>query len=171
MAHGVTGQTADRTTYNLQSPAPLPLRRQQHPFGSSLSSGNYVLPLLSLPRLFTPCGGLLLVDEYERMTPEVVEAIKAAVREALSADSGKKYIDVSRIPLICQSIVGIHDTLTEMKADSKEIKENITRLDEKFAAKKDFNLVQRVVFGGILIILTGVMIALMVKIIPGFRLN
>lgn len=111
------------------------------------------------------------MDEYERMTPEVVEAIKAAVREALSADSGKKYIDVSRIPLICQSIVGIHDTLTEMKADSKEIKENITRLDEKFAAKKDFNLVQRVVFGGILIILTGVMIALMVKIIPGFRLN
>ncbi len=49
------------------------------------------------------------------MTPEIQQAITDAVVKAFSVgiDNGR-YIDVSRIPLICQSIVGIDSKLEEI---------------------------------------------------------
>jgi hypothetical protein len=48
------------------------------------------------------------------MTDE--ERVVAAVKRALSEKmDGSRYIDVSRIPLICQNIDGIHTTLKDMQ--------------------------------------------------------
>lgn len=49
------------------------------------------------------------------MEPQLKKDIAEAVKEGFSAgvDSGR-YIDVTRIPLICQSIVGIDKKLDEL---------------------------------------------------------
>ena len=54
------------------------------------------------------------------MDEKVVREIRGAVEDAFSAKVlDKRYIDVSRIPLICQSIIGIDNRL-------KNIEGNIT---------------------------------------------
>lgn len=90
------------------------------------------------------------------MTPEIKTAIKEAVFEALSADSGKKYIDVSRIPLICQSIVGIHQSLEDLN----------TKVDDKFVTNDQFWPVKTVVYGIVALALLGVFGAIIVMAIP-----
>ena len=46
------------------------------------------------------------------MEKDVEQRIEAAVQRAFSAGVGdKRYIDITRIPLICQSIVGINSRL------------------------------------------------------------
>lgn len=86
------------------------------------------------------------------MEPATFDAIKKAVQEAFSAEGGdKRFIDVSRVPLICQAIVGIHD-------DIKDIKD---KLDQKFVTRESFTPVQRVVYGLVGLILTAVMLAIL----------
>lgn len=57
------------------------------------------------------------------------EQIREAVQEAFSAGIGEgRYIDVTRVPLICQSIVGIDKKLEEMSKDMKESRDDISTL-------------------------------------------
>lgn len=75
---------------------------------------------------------------------EIREAVQEAVQEAFSASvSDGRYIDVSRIPLICQSIVQIGKDIAEMK-------ENLT-------SKEEFWPVKTLVYG-----ITGLMLAAVV---------
>ena len=75
------------------------------------------------------------------------QQIKEAVIEAFSAgvDNGR-YIDITRIPLICQSIVGIDNKLTDL---SKTI-------DEKLVTQDQFWPVKALVFGTVGLLGTGV---------------
>ena len=71
------------------------------------------------------------------------EVIQEAVTEALNRGAkDKKYVDVGRIPFICDDIRGIHSALKEV------------------VTKDDFILVRNIVFGFITIIVLAFMGAL-----------
>ena len=84
------------------------------------------------------------------------DAIEDAVQRAFAAGVGeKRYIDVSRIPLICQSIVGIGTRLASI--DEK--------LEKNFVTKDQFGPVKAIVYGAASIILTTVFGALIALVI------
>ena len=57
------------------------------------------------------------------MDEQLKKEIRQAVEDAFSASvSDKRYIDVSRIPLICQSVVEIHSSLNKINSDMWWIK-------------------------------------------------
>lgn len=81
------------------------------------------------------------------MDEQTKEEIKKAVIEAFSAGvDNKRYIDVSRIPLICQSIVGIDKKLDEL------------------VTKQEFWPVKTLVYGVTGLMLSGVVGALLVLV-------
>lgn len=85
------------------------------------------------------------------MDTQIVDAIEKAVQKAFSAEGGdKRYIDVSRVPLICQAIVGIRD-------DIKDINQ---KLDDKFVSKTEFIPVKTLAFGFVGLVLIAVVGAL-----------
>ena len=52
------------------------------------------------------------------MEPTTLDAIKKAVQEAFSAEGGdKRFIDLSRVPLICQSITQIDKRLEKIESN------------------------------------------------------
>jgi len=78
---------------------------------------------------------------------KVIQHLEEALRRTFAfGQENQRFVDVSRIPLICQSIV-------QMAADVKEIKEDMVSKDR-------FVLVERVVYGGVSLILVGVLGAL-----------
>lgn len=90
------------------------------------------------------------------MAKSLAKQIEEGVEKALSANVGRKrYIDVSRIPLICQSIVGIHQNLETIN----------TKLDNKYVTKESFSPVRTIVYGMIGIILTSVIIGILSLVI------
>lgn len=92
----------------------------------------------------------VLADERTaRLFKEALEDVFSA-----SAQSGR-FIDISRIPLICQAILTIDDSL-------KNINE---KLDTKYVTKEAFTPVQRVVYGVVGLILTSVFVALLSLVI------
>ena len=73
------------------------------------------------------------------------EKIQEAVDSALSANlGGKRYIDITRVPLICQSIIGIHTEIKELK----------TNLDKKYVTRDSFFPVKIIVYGIVGIVMT-----------------
>lgn len=81
---------------------------------------------------------------------DVIAAIEEAVRNALSTDA-KRYVDVSRVPLICQSIIQIHDNI-------KDIKDNMV-------TRESFSPVRNLVYGLVSLFLTGIAVALLALVI------
>lgn len=82
--------------------------------------------------------------------------IEQAVARAFSAGVGnKRYIDVSRIPLICQSITSIHE-------DIKAIKET---LDGKIVTQEAFWPVKTLVYGITGLLLSGTIGALLMLLV------
>lgn len=68
----------------------------------------------------------------------------------------KKYIDTSRIPLICQDISQIH----------KDIKEIKDLMKDTYVTNDKFWPVRAIVYGGAGIILVGVFTALVMLVVP-----
>lgn len=90
------------------------------------------------------------------MDKETKDEIKEAVQEAFSAEGGtKRFIDVSRVPLICQAIVGI-------SGDIKEINE---KLDKNFVTKVEFTPVRMLVYGFVGLVLTVVILGLLALVL------
>jgi hypothetical protein len=67
----------------------------------------------------------------------------------------RKFIDTTRIPLICQDIRGIHKTLEEIRVT----------LDSKIVTRDQFSPIQKIVYGGVGLILTSVVGALLALVI------
>lgn len=85
-----------------------------------------------------------------------LKAIEKAVEKAFSAGvDDKRFIDVSRVPLICQSIVGIEKRLTAI--DEK--------MDTKLVSVEAFSPVQKIVYGMVGLILIAVVGALISLVI------
>lgn len=85
--------------------------------------------------------------------------ISEAIREAFSENKAQgRYIDVTRIPLICQNIDGIHEYQREMVETVKGLDK---KLDEKFVTKERFGPIEKIVYGAVGAILLAVLGALL----------
>lgn len=90
------------------------------------------------------------------MDQSALNAIEAAVLKAFGSEVEKgRYLDVSRIPLICQNINTMHDDLSEMK----------TIMQEKLVTQDQFWPVKTFVYGIVTIMLTAVVVAIISLVI------
>ncbi len=92
--------------------------------------------------------------EIERAREVQMETIiTRALSDIFSIQDGagqKRFIDITRVPLICQSIVGIHD--------------GIKKIEEAMVTKDQFAPVRLIVYGGVATLLTGVIGALLASV-------
>ena len=65
-----------------------------------------------------------------------------------------RFVDISRIPLICASVVGMAKSIEEMRND----------LQNKYVTKERYLNVERVVFGLVTLVLTSVAVAILARI-------
>ena len=87
-----------------------------------------------------------------KQSQQMVEIISESLRKVFGENvESKRFVDITRIPLICQSIIGIHESL-------KDIKKNMV-------SKESFWPVKVLVYGAVGIILTAVMTALLYLVI------
>lgn len=85
----------------------------------------------------------------------VIGLISESLRQVFGENQNAgRFVDVSRIPLICQNINIIHENMKEMK----EI------ISEKLVSKEQFSLVQKIVYGLVSLIVTGFIGALLAMI-------
>ncbi len=92
------------------------------------------------------------------------EAIANTLAEALRRvfgenESAKRFVDVSRIPLICKSILDIHSSI-------EEIKDMIKISNTDHVNQFQFAPVKAIVYGMVGMILTGFVAALILLIFP-----
>ncbi len=86
-------------------------------------------------------------EENQKSDDRVTLALSDALRDVFGENSASgRFIDVGRIPLICQSILNINANLNKMT-------EWMDGSDKKYASKEEFGLVQKIVFGCIALIL------------------
>ena len=93
----------------------------------------------------------LLASSDERTTKSLVDALRTVFGENQDA---RRFVDITRIPLICQSITGIHETLKELRSMMQDA-------EEKHVSQTEFKPVKSIVFGLIGIICVGVVGALL----------
>lgn len=82
---------------------------------------------------------------------QMANAIATAVHDVFSLkdqDGQKRFVDISRVPLICQAILGIHQSLQDIKED--------------MVNKDQFWPVQTLVYGLVALMLSGVIGALLI---------
>lgn len=87
----------------------------------------------------------------------ITQALTTALREVFGENTTSgRFVDVSRIPLICKSIIDMHDNLKEMN----------NKLDNKFVTAEAFSPVKNIVYGLVTLILiavVGALVALVLK--------
>lgn len=86
----------------------------------------------------------------------IAEILAAALKDAFGEhETTGRFVDVSRIPLICQNIMGIDGSL-------KKINEN---LEKNFVRNETFAPVKSIVYGLVALILTAVIGAILAIIL------
>lgn len=86
------------------------------------------------------------------MDVKTLQEIEDAVKRAFEAGKGDgRYIDVSRVPLICQSILNIDSKLEDIKGD--------------MVTQDQFWPVKTLVFGVVGLMLTGIVAALLMLVL------
>ena len=95
--------------------------------------------------------------------PELDARISKVIKDALDdlfdeKQSTQRFIDVSRIPLICKSIIDIHANISEIKGMMK---------DEaaKFVNQDQFYPVKSIVYGLVGLLLTGIIGSLLIIVL------
>jgi hypothetical protein len=91
----------------------------------------------------------------DRTTKMLADALREVFGENTSSN---RFIDITRIPLICQSINGIHENLTELKQMMKDT-------DTNHVQQEEFKPVKLIAYGLVSIILLTVVGALLSLII------
>jgi hypothetical protein len=95
-------------------------------------------------------------NRYTKLDDPVTKALADALRDVFGEHTkSQRFVDVTRIPLICKSIF---DTNENLKAINE-------KLDTKYVTKEAFNPIQKVVYGLISLILVSVVGAILVTII------
>jgi len=100
----------------------------------------------------------LLAASEARMTDALATALRTVFGE--NEDAGR-FVDVSRVPLLCKSVVDINIKLAGIEK----------KLDEGYVTKQEFGPVRYLVYGAVLLILIGFFGALIVHNIPGAQVN
>ena len=105
---------------------------------------------------------------------ETAKILKTVLDDYFSTDiDEKRLINISRVPLICQSIISIHQNLEGLKEDMKNIKGSFDdgikdvkdRTDRKYVTKESFSPIQALVYGFTAIILIAVIGAIVGMVI------
>ena len=101
-------------------------------------------------------------ERNERSVRVLADAISHAIQEN---KGDKRFIDLTKIPLICLSIAGIHESLKEIKNMIVNNKNDSDEEHERFLTKEAFHLefdtVKAVVYGGIGLVLVTIVGALL----------
>lgn len=105
----------------------------------------------NLVKKATETAEKLLEANDDRTTKTLADALRTVFGENQDA---RRFVDVSRVPLICASIVGIHESL-------KELKTMVQDADEKYVSQLEFKPVRSIVFGGVGLICVGAIGALL----------
>lgn len=88
---------------------------------------------------------------------DLTEAFVEGARAILSEGAAQgKYIDVSRVPLICQAILGIHESLSNM--------------ERKMVTQDQFIPVRTLVYGAAGLILVAALGSLILLVLPHAQL-
>ncbi len=91
------------------------------------------------------------VNSEEKMTRTLANALREVFGE--NQASGR-FIDISRIPLICQSINGIHESMKEMKQMMRET-------DNNHVTQEQFRPIKTIVYSGVGTILLAALAAVL----------
>ena len=86
-----------------------------------------------------------------RLHDRVMQSVQEAIRTEMSPDRGR-YVDLSRVPLICQAILGINEKMS-----------NIT---SNMVTQDQFWPVKTLVYGFVAIVLFAVVAALILLVVP-----
>lgn len=108
------------------------------------------------------------MNSPENNPQESVRILADAISKAIGDNKGdSRFIDLHRIPLICLSITGIHESLKDIKEMIATDRESAGQQHESFLTKESFRLefdpVKSLVFGGVglaLIAMAGAIISL-----------
>lgn len=99
--------------------------------------------------------------EEKQATADInsIRVLAEAIEKAINDQNGdKRFIDLTRIPLICLSITGIHSSLEEIKGMIKDIKQD-------FVTHEAFDPVKNLVYGLVGLMLTSVIVAILAMVI------
>lgn len=92
------------------------------------------------------------------VTKALSTALKDVFGEGVTQD---RFLDKTRIPLICKAVQGLEESHKEMVKDIKEIKEMV---GDKYMTKMEFqdkiDPIRKIVYGAVAIILTEVMVGI-----------
>ena len=84
----------------------------------------------------------------------LIQAVREAVKLELDSEIGdKRYINLERVPLICQSII--------------RIDQNIQELKERLVTREEFTPVKSLVYGYVGIVVVAVTTALVMLVLKG----
>lgn len=88
--------------------------------------------------------------------PYSVQILADAISHAIHDNDGnKRFVDLARLPLICLSITGIHESLKKIEG----------KLETNYVTKEAFDPVKNLVFGFISLVLVTVVGAILVLVI------
>lgn len=94
------------------------------------------------------------------MDEPIKQAITEAVQDAFSSGIEKgRFVDISRVPLICQSIVQIGKDITELK-----------EVQAKLVTQDQFWPVRTLVYSTVALMLLGVVVSLILLVLPHTQL-
>lgn len=102
----------------------------------------------------------------------ISKKISETIGELMSPERGR-YVDVSRVKLICQSIIGIESRLNkidrkleEAVQNRQDFQEKLTeKLDDKYITKERHQPIEWLVYGLVALILSTVVVALLALVI------
>lgn len=93
--------------------------------------------------------------EQKQINQQDLQALSDAINKAIGKnDAGDKFIDLSKIPLICLSMAHLSSDMKEIKRMIKENKEDSDKQHATFVTKAgEFWAIRTIVFGGAGIVL------------------
>lgn len=81
------------------------------------------------------------IQERPQNDQRIARLLSTAIKEAFGEyESSGRFMDMKRIPLICKSIIDMHENI-------KEIKAVLVALDDKFVDRKEFTPIQKILYG------------------------
>lgn len=102
----------------------------------------------------------IIISEILLQENKNLELVKVALEDTLKKVFGEgvdagRFIDVTRIPLICQSVINMHTSQEEMRKDIKGINEKLG----------DIGILKKIVYGASAMILASVLGALIALVV------
>lgn len=98
---------------------------------------------------------VVAMQAKEKASRSQMKEVFAEVVQDMFDANPTRYIDVSRVPLICQAIVGLSKSM-------ETLQEN---LDKKYVTKEEFSPVKMLVYGAVSLMCSSVLLALIYLVV------